>query len=430
MVWQKSFQQRRTKMQLQTILNRVYRFKSFCYESARFVEHSGSGVEIEVTVRPRSNGRALCSCCGSKAAGYDRQRERRYEFVPLWNIPVYLCYAPRRVDCRWCGVKVEQVPWSEGKSAQTTARVWFLSFWAKLLSWQQVAKSFGSSWMTVRRCVGEAVAWGLLERSLADIGAIGVDEVQWQRGHKYLTLVYQLDGERRRLLYVSEGRSKASLAKFFRMLGEERSNEIKFACSDMCAAYLHVIDRYTLAVNILDRFHIMMHLNKAIDEIRRAEMKKAKAAGYERVLKNSRWCLLKNRENLTAKQVVKMKELLKYNLPPAKASILKEDFRRFWEYKTARWASRFLDEWCTRVMRTDLEPMKRVARMLLAHKDLIMNWFEAKGQLSSGPVEGMNYKVKLAMRKAYGFRSLEVIQTVLYHQLGNLPEREFAHRFW
>jgi transposase len=148
------------------------------------------------------------------------------------------------------------------------------------------------------------------------------------------------------------------------------------------------------------------------------------------VLKNSRWCLLKRRENLTKKQVVKLKELLKYNLPPVKAHLLREDFQRFWTYKTRKWARRFLHEWCVRVMKTALEPMKDVARMLLKHEELLLNWFTAKGELSSGSVEGMNYKVKLAMKKAYGYRSLDVTKTVLYHQLGKLPEREFTHRFW
>jgi transposase len=140
--------------------------------------------------------------------------------------------------------------------------------------------------------------------------------------------------------------------------------------------------------------------------------------------------LLKRRENLTKKQVVKLRELLQYNLPPVKAHLLREDFQRFWKYQTKKWAGRFLDEWCARVMKTNLEPMKAVARMLQKHRWLLLNWFEAKGELSSGSVEGMNYKVKLAMKKAYGYRSLDVAKTVLYHQLGRLPEREFTHRFW
>jgi transposase len=413
-------------MLLETILNRLQRFKSFCYESTRFNQEG----EIEVVIRPRANGRPICSGCGERRPGYDSRPMRRYEFVPLWNLAVFFCYAPRRVNCPHCGVKIEQVPWAEGKAEQTTVRVWFLAFWAKLLSWKVVAELFASSWTSVYRCVAAAVVWGLSQRSLDGLGALGVDEIQWQRGHHYLTLVYQIDSGHKRLLHVSEERTKESLKSFFLKIGKERSEQVQFVCSDMWSAYLDVIDRYTLSVNILDRFHIMKKFNEAIDEIRRAEMSKAKAAGYDAILKHSRWCLLKNPENLTEKQVVKLKELLKYNLPPVKAYLLKEDFQRFWQYKTRRWAKRFLEQWCERAKKTALEPMKKVARMLEKHKELILNWFDAKGELSSGSVEGMNYKVKLAMKKAYGFRSFEVMQTVLYHQLGNLPEREFTHRFW
>ncbi len=136
---------------------------------------------------------------------------------------------------------------------------------------------------------------------------------------------------------------------------------------------------------------------------------------------------MKWRENLTKKQVVKLRELLQYNLPPVKAHLLREDFQRFWKYKTKKWARRFLEEWCTRVMKTNLEPMKDVARMLLKHPWLLLNRFETKGELSCGRE---NYKVKLAMKKAYGYCSLDVAKTVLYHQLGRLPKREFTPRFW
>jgi transposase len=414
-------------MLLQTILNHVQPCKSFCYETANFEDE---GKDIVVTVRARKNSRGVCSGCQAKCPGYDRLPARRYEFVPLWNIPVFLSYAPRRVQCPRCGVKVEEVPWAEGKSRHCTVYEWFLAAWAKLLAWQQVARSFGTSWNTVHRAVTAAVLWGLERRSLDGIGAIGVDEIAWQKGHHYLTLVYQIDSGQKRLLHVCEGRTKASLVDFFKTLSQERAEQLHFACSDMWSAYLDVIERYSMAVNILDRFHIMKKMNEAIDAIRRQEMSKARKEGYATVLKNSRWCLLKRRENLTQKQVVKLKELLKYNLPPVKAHLLREDFQRFWTYKTKKWARRFLHDWCARVLKTVLEPMKDVARMLLKHEELLLNWFEAKGELSSGSVEGMNYKVKLAMKKAYGYRSLDVTKTVLYHQLGKLPEREFTHRFW
>jgi transposase len=226
-----------TEMQLQTILHRLHKSKGFRYAESRFCR-AASGeaeieVEIEVEVLPRKGSLGVCSGCGERTPGYDHLRSRRYEFVPLWNIPVYLRYRPRRVQCPACGVKVERLPWSEGKQTQTTVYVWFLAFWAGLLSWQKVATIYRSSWNTVYRCVQAAVIWGLERRSLDGIASIGVDEIQWSRGHQYLTLVYQIDEGKKRLLHVERERTKESLKGFFRMLGQERSERLEFACSDM-----------------------------------------------------------------------------------------------------------------------------------------------------------------------------------------------------
>jgi transposase len=152
--------------------------------------------------------------------------------------------------------------------------------------------------------------------------------------------------------------------------------------------------------------------------------------GYEPVLKHSRWRLLNRPANLTTKQVVKLAELMKYNLCSVRTHLLREEFQRFWEYVSAGWAGRFLDEWCARTIRTRLELMKRVARMLRAHRTLILNWFRARGTISAGVVEGFNNKAKLTTKEAYGFRTYDVIYIYLYHQLGKLPEPEFTHRFW
>jgi transposase len=121
--------------------------------------------------------------------------------------------------------------------------------------------------------------------------------------------------------------------------------------------------------------------------------------------------------------------LLKLNLKAVRAYLLREDFQRFWEYRSPWWAKRFLKQWCTRTMRSKIEPMKKVARMLRSHEGLILNWFRAKGTMSSGVVEGLNSKVKLTMKKAYGFRTVQAVELALYHSLGKLPEPESTHRF-
>lgn len=198
----------------------------------------------------------------------------------------------------------------------------------------------------------------------------------------------------------------------------------------MWQPYLKVIARRAgRAVQVLDRYHIMARLNKAIDQVRAEEARRMKQDGYEPLLKHSRWCLLKRVRNLTAKQAVKLKELLQYNLRTVRAWLLREQFQQFWDYQRPAWAGRFLDQWCRNVMRSKLEPMKQQARSLRQHRELLLNWFRAKGAISAGTVEGFNNKAKLTMRKAYGFRTFEGIETALYHQLGDLPEPELTHEF-
>jgi transposase len=417
-------------MLLQTILNRLHKHKSFVYEPARWISHEEAEA-IGVPIQPRANGRPLCSGCGKAGPGYDRLPERRYQFVPLWGLAVFLLYAPRRVNCPRCGVKVERVPWAEGKSRLTTMYMWFLAAWAKRLSWQDVAQAFGTSWSSVYRSVTLAVLWGVANRVLDGIKAIGIDEIQWRKGHQYLTLVYQIEDGCKRLLWVGLERTEASLRDFFELLGEQRSKALQFICSDMWKPYLKVIaEKAGQAVHVLDRFHIMAKMNKAIDEIRAGEVKRLQRDGYEPVLKHSRWCLLKRRENLTEQQTVKLAEVLKYNLQTVRGYLHREDFQRFWEYTSPAWAGRFLKEWCSRVMRSRLEPLKKVARMLRRHHELLLNWFRAKGTISSGVVEGLNYNAKLTMKKAYGFRTPQGVKIALYHRLGALPEPEFTHKFW
>jgi transposase len=417
-------------MQLNTILNRVEPFKSFVYGKASWAEGTARPT-LEVEVHARKNGRAICSGCGRPRPGYDRLPERRFEFVPFWGIAVFFRYALRRVDCPACGVTAERVPWATGKSHLTISYRWFLAHWAKYVSWDEVACIFHTTWRNVFESVKHAVFWGIFHQDLGSIEAIGVDEIQWQRGHRYLTLVYQIEDGMKRLLWVAQERTEQSLRGFFQYLSAAERQSIRFVCSDMWQPYLNVIaEQLKQAIHVLDRFHVMKKMNEAIDEVRRGEVRRLAEDGYEPVLKHSRWCLLKRPENRTEKETVKLSELLQYNLQSVRSHLLREDFQRFWEYDSPSWAVKFLDQWCTRTMRSQIEPMKKIARSLREHRDLILNWFRAKGTVSSGSVEGLNNKAKLTMRKAYGFRTYECIEIALYHTLGKLPEPNFTHEFW
>ena len=417
-------------MRLKSILNRVQLHHGFVYGAVRLIEKA-TRLLLEVEIYPRKGSRPVCSVCGNPGPGYDTLTVRRYEFIPLWGIAVFFLYARRRVNCHRCGIKVERVPWAEGKHHLTTTYAWFLARWAKRLSWKEVAYAFQTSWDNVFNSVKMAVAWGLANRNLDNVTAIGIDEICWKRiGSKFLTLVYQIDHDCKRLLWIGKDRTQKTLKEFFQEFGPQRSAALRFICTDMWKPYLNVVAEMAgQALNILDRFHIMSHMNKAIDKVRATEVKTLKAKGKDPVLTGSRWCLLKRPENRTEKQTVKLKELLAINLKTVRAYLLKEDFQRFWDYRSAGWAGKFLDDWCKRTMRSRIDPMKKIAKMLRSHRGLILNWFRAKGMIALGAVEGLNNKAKVTTKKAYGFKNIDVIKIALYHTLGNLPELEGPHRF-
>lgn len=229
-------------MHIITILNQCLKFKSFVFETAKFSRDKSS---ILVSVRPRKNSKAVCSRCGAPGPCYDKLRERQFEHEPIWKFKVKLVYAMRRVQCPSCEkVIVERVPWGEGKNHFTYHYATLLASWAKDLSWKRVAERFQTSWQTVAACVTWVVTWGLRNREIDNVTSIGVDEVAWQKGHNYLTLVYQVDKGFRRLLWIGEKRTQVTLKQFFKEfedLSEGFAERIQVVCSDMWKPYLKVI---------------------------------------------------------------------------------------------------------------------------------------------------------------------------------------------
>lgn len=421
-------------MRLKTILNKLEKYSSFVFGDARacklYDKWTWAEEVLVIELRSRRNGRPICSGCEVIGPCYDHTTLRLFEHIPILGFKVYFAYLMRRVNCPKCGVTVERVPWAEGKKEVTKNFEWYLAGWAKRLSWKETASIFGTSWDTVFRAVQMAVMWGMLHRDLSNITAIGVDEIAKQKGHKYITLVYQIDEHHKRLLWVGDKRETETLDAFFTWFGKEKTAKLEAICSDMWKPYLTVIKaRASHAIHVLDRYHIMSNMGKAIDKVRSQEARKMEADGYEPLLKKSRFLLLKRPENLTEVQEIKLADLVKYNLQSVRAYLLKEDFQNFWNYKSANWAGKFLDQWCARTMKSKIEPMKDMAKSLRRHKVLILNWFEMKGQISAGIVEGFNTKAKLTARKSFGFRTYKVHRIALLHQMGDLPTPEFTHRY-
>lgn len=411
----------------------MQRFVGFVYRDIRLRRHQDQPHCIEITLEAHQGIRGKCSRCQRPAPGYDRLEEREWLFVPLWGIATYFRYAPRRVECPEHGVVIEAVPWSEGKRPVTRAMMGFLARWARRLSWRETAQVFQTSWEAVYRSVAWFVEWGLAQRKLEGVQALGVDEIHWGRGKRadnFLTVLYQIDRDCRRLLWVGRRRTQATLRKGLKALGPEVVKGLGFVCSDMWKPYLQVVAAEAgHALHVLDRFHITMHLNQAVDQVRRGESTRLRAAGKAERLKHMRWTLLRRGSRVRGRARQKLQALLASKLATARAWELKECFHQLWKYKSLLWARTFLDYWCSRAMRSRLEPMKKVARMLRTHEELLMNWFRAKGEISGGAIEGLNNKIRVVTRRSYGFRTFRAMEVALYHTLGRLPEPESTHRF-
>jgi len=420
-------------MRLKTILNKTCDFKGFVIGKSSF---SSKRNRIDVEIYPRKGSKGICSKCGRTGPTYDHQPARAFEFIPILKFSIFFIYSMRRITCPNCGIKIESVPWANGKEQTTKAFQYYLSYFAKMMSWKDVASTFKVSWDTVYHSVASVVNYGLAHRNIGDVTAIGVDEVLFHRNHKYVTLVYDITSKGRRLLWVGQKRTKKTLRRFFADTWNENRKfrkNIKVVCSDMWKGYLSVIkEKVPNALNVLDKFHIVQHLNKAVNDVRIQEVKKLKADGLAPVLTKMKWIILKRKINLTRSQKGKLKELSENDieLNTLKAYLLKEEFQRFWSYKSPTWAGKFLDNWCESAKETELEPMIKVAKMLQNHRELILNYFITGKEYNSGIVEGLNRKVNLTIRKGYGYRTFKVFQIALYHQLGDLPEPEATHSFF
>jgi len=248
------------------------------------------------------------------------------------------------------------MPWARGKSPLSLPLTIVLATFARILAFEEVARLFSVHWNTVRAAVKSAVDYGLEHRDTTSVIAIGIDEISRRKGHKYMTMVYDLT--RARLLWCGEGRDKEALKSFFSEWGEERLKAIRAVCLDMWQPYIDVIEELLpQAVMVFDKFHIIRHLMDAVDQVRREEARELKETDPE-LLKKTRYIWLKNPENLTEGQRVRLSDLEKLNLKINRAYILKEAFRCFWDYTYRRNAEKYLDRWLWWATHSRLEPMR------------------------------------------------------------------------
>jgi transposase len=312
---------------------------------------------------------------------------------------------------------LEWIPWAEKWQRITKALSRVVAQLSRMLSWKETAVHFGLDWKTVAAAVKTAVVRGLQLQRWKPLRVIGIDEVSRSKGQRYLTLVYDL--ERRRLVWVGENRDAETMRNFFDWLGPRRARSILIVCCDMWAVYLAAIrEKLPRALVVFDRFHVVQHLNRAVDEVRRESWRQL--TGEERsAFKKTRWLWLKNPWNLEAPERRRLSALCRRNQPIVRAYYLKEAFQRFWDYRSAGWAEPYLKQWLWWASHSRLEPFRRFARLVRKHLDGILAWTRLR--VSNSALEGMNNKVKVVSHRAYGFRKTETYIIAIWHGCGDLP---------
>ncbi|MGH9087923.1 MAG: ISL3 family transposase [Acidimicrobiales bacterium] len=373
------------------------------------VEWLAGAVMVTVVLRRR---RLVCPHCGfTTSACHDvRPGMSRWRHLDLGTWRVEIAARLRRLRCPTHGVVVEGVPFALPGAHLSRDFDDLLAWLATRMDKTSVARLCRVSWRTVGRACERVVATELDPGRLDGLFRIGVDEISWRKHHKYLTLV--VDHDRARVVWGSPGKDSATLDRFFDELGPARSAQIQAVSMDLGPAYLKSVTaegHAPQAVVCADPFHLVKLVGDALDEVRRdlwQQLRRLPDDRYARDFKGARWALLKNPEDLTATQAAQLAKIRRSRGGIWRAYEMKEQFRAvFAGDLDPDQAIELLARWITRASRSRLEPFVKAAKTMRERRGLVVNAIEAG--ISNGRVEGLNTKVRLIIRRGYGFHSAE-----------------------
>lgn len=383
---------------------------------------------VVVHVRAGRRQRSRCGICRRRCRGYDQgEGRRRWRHLDAGALRVWLEADAPRVACREHGVVVAAVPWARHGAGHTRAfddqTAWLVTQASK----STVSQLLRVAWRTVGAIVTRVAADAIAERDpLAGLSRIGIDEISYKKGQRYLTVV--VDHDTRRLVWAAPGRDKATLGRFFDALGPDRCARITHVTADQAAWIAEVVaQRCPDAVQCADPYHLVAWVSDALDEVRRGVWNEVRRAGSKQTaarLKGARYALWKNPGDLTQRQRAKLAWIAAANKPLHRAWELKEAFRRVIAVKGAH-GRHLLDDWLAWASRSKLRPFVVLARRIRAHRPAIDNML-AHG-LSNGLIESTNTKIRLLIRMAFGFRDTDALIALAMLALGgyrpNLPGR-------
>ena len=392
-------------MRLTTFLRKILLLATTIIEGVQLENVEGRQAII-VQVRPRWR-RVRCGACGRKAPCRHgaKGKQRRWRHLGMFGQQVYLACEVFRVDCSRCGVKTMAVPWARVGSIFTRAFENEVAWFLQRTDQTTTARYFGISWLTAGRIARRVVADELDGSLLKNLRFLGVDEISYGRPRKFLTVV--VDHEAGRVVWAAEGQSSATLGSFFEQLGKDQCAQILVVSIDMDEAFEKAIREWLPNADVVyDRFHVVQLLNRAVDEVRREQVRNA-PEDLKSSLKGSRWPLLKNPWNLTRRDDQKISTVQRTNAPLYRGFLLKETFQVILSRRNVHIAEHEFKEWYGWARRSRLKPFKRLAKTMRDHWAGIRRALEWR--ITNGPVEGFNSKIRMISHRAFGFHSAEAL---------------------
>ncbi len=347
-----------------------------------------------------------CPICGGRDVTSRGHVWRRFRSLPIGARVTSVALPIPRVECRHCGVvRQVKVSFADPRRSYTKAFERYVLELSRSMTILDVARHLDIGWDTVKDIQKRDLSRRYAKPKLKHLRAIAIDEIAVAKGHRYLTVV--MDLESGAVVFVGDGKGADALEPFWKRLRPSGA-KVQAVAMDMSGGYQAAV-RANLpeAKIVFDRFHVVKLFNEKLSELRRALYREATEVHHKEVLKGTRWLLLKNAENLDEKkdEKVKLKEAPALNEPLAIAYYMKEDLRRFWEQPGKSFATTFLDGWIRRASASGIKALQQMAKTLAAHRSGLLAYYDV--MITSGPMEGTNDKIKTMKRQAYGFRDLE-----------------------
>lgn len=383
-----------------SILYHAWGVIGYDFETVRYEEGT---MIFEIAHQPH---RLRCSSCHSSAVICRGTTVRRFRTLPVGGRPVFLELPVQRVGCCHCGlVRQVEIGFADPRVSFTKRFERYVLDLLRFATIRDVAHHLHLSWDTVKEIQKADLQKRFGRPSLKGLRRLAIDEIAIAKGHRYLTVVMDLDSGA--IVFVGDTKGHEALIPFWKMLGRYKNN-IEAVATDMGQAYLFAVrENLPDAVHVLDHFHVVKSFNGKLSDLRRDLYREAVSCLQKDVLKGTRWLLLKNPENLDASknEMIRLEEALRLNRPLATAYYLKEELRSFWNKASKEAADKAIRSWIGKAEASGISILRSFAKTLAIHKRAILAYYDYP--ISTGPLEGVNNKIKTMKRQAYGFRDIE-----------------------